>query len=371
MQITEYETAIQPSMYIAPDFSMELQQYNTCYSFYEQTPAQPSCCSSNYCCDPWESSFPTGIQISAFDPTQEAFANPVDQPANDPDAWMLMGPSMQQTPELPCTTVDIVPAYQHCTASSASFQAYPAFPDYSLDDQPPQPHFLQPSNPEVLDHDHDHDHDTDSLSSSDAADMSAAGSPEGEDSFDLDSIFEGSDLEERSVQVHARKGKSMSRSPVVITFELLAEHFHESLETAASKIGIGKSTMKHVCRRLGIEKWPYTHKGHRKNRPRKLAHHQISASSIVFTDSHEFFDAAALPRVAAPEAPGLLGASQPSAPALYMSAGLGEAGAMEEGIGGMYNRGCQGESSGSMISETDLNFLWDCVGRTGMDACRV
>ncbi|EKX50450.1 hypothetical protein GUITHDRAFT_103684 [Guillardia theta CCMP2712] len=278
---------------------------------------------------------------------------------------------MQQTPELPCTTVDIVPAYQHCTASSASFQAYPAFPDYSLDDQPPPPHFLQPSNPEVLDHDHDHDHDTDSLSSSDAADMSAAGSPEGEDSFDLDSIFEGSDLEERSVQVHARKGKSMSRSPVVITFELLAEHFHESLETAASKIGIGKSTMKHVCRRLGIEKWPYTHKGHRKNRPRKLAHHQISASSIVFTDSHEFFGAAALPRVAAPEAPGLLGASQPeSAPALYMSAGLGEAalapagvmgmaaaageqGAMEEGIGGMHERGCQGESSGRIF------FDWD------------
>ena len=192
MQITEYETAIQPSMHITSDFSMELQQFNTCYSYFEQTPAQPSSCCSHYCFDPCDSSFPAAIQISTFDPAQEAFANPVNQHVDDPEAWMLIGPSMQQTPDLPWTTVDMVqPAYPNC---SASLQDYPAFPDYSID----QPHCLQPSNPEVLDNDHDHNHDhdheqdTDSLSSSDAPDMSAAGSsPEGEDSFDVTASSRG------------------------------------------------------------------------------------------------------------------------------------------------------------------------------------
>ena len=32
--------------------------------------------------------------------------------------------------------------------------------------------------------------------------------------------------------------------------------------------GIGKSTMKIVCRRLGIEKWPYVHTGSRRRRAR-------------------------------------------------------------------------------------------------------
>eukprot|EP00960_Hanusia_phi_P070362 767292-Hanusia_phi.AAC.4 len=59
------------------------------------------------------------------------------------------------------------------------------------------------------------------------------------------------------VRVQSRQTDFQSGKPVEITFELLAEHFHESLEVAAAKIGIGKSTMKLVCRQLGVEKWPY------------------------------------------------------------------------------------------------------------------
>ncbi|EKX54716.1 hypothetical protein GUITHDRAFT_149835 [Guillardia theta CCMP2712] len=59
------------------------------------------------------------------------------------------------------------------------------------------------------------------------------------------------------VRIHSRQVDLQSSKPVEITLERLAEHFHESLEVAAAKIGIGKSTMKLVCRRLGVQKWPY------------------------------------------------------------------------------------------------------------------
>eukprot|EP00960_Hanusia_phi_P025559 745722-Hanusia_phi.AAC.3 len=73
-----------------------------------------------------------------------------------------------------------------------------------------------------------------------------------------------------SVKVQVRNSRTTARSePIEITYEQLATHFHRSLESAASSIGIGKSTMKVVCRRLGIKKWPYTHKGQRRRRPSK------------------------------------------------------------------------------------------------------
>ncbi|EKX51231.1 hypothetical protein GUITHDRAFT_151017 [Guillardia theta CCMP2712] len=59
------------------------------------------------------------------------------------------------------------------------------------------------------------------------------------------------------VRVQSRQSFFQSDKPVEITLELLADHFHESLEVAAAKIGIGKSTMKLVCRQLGVDKWPY------------------------------------------------------------------------------------------------------------------
>mmetsp|Transcript_12380 Transcript_12380/g.28519 ORF Transcript_12380/g.28519 Transcript_12380/m.28519 type:complete len:347 (-) Transcript_12380:60-1100(-) len=54
--------------------------------------------------------------------------------------------------------------------------------------------------------------------------------------------------------------------PVIISYELLSKHFHESLDAATAKIGISKTTMKAACRRLGIVKWPYAHKGPRRRR---------------------------------------------------------------------------------------------------------
>ncbi|EKX54731.1 hypothetical protein GUITHDRAFT_99385 [Guillardia theta CCMP2712] len=75
-----------------------------------------------------------------------------------------------------------------------------------------------------------------------------------------------------AVRVQSRQSFFQSDKPVEITLERLAEHFHESLEVAAAKIGIGKSTMKLVCRQLGVEKWPYKCKGARKTKagPKKL-----------------------------------------------------------------------------------------------------
>ncbi|EKX54717.1 hypothetical protein GUITHDRAFT_99374 [Guillardia theta CCMP2712] len=68
------------------------------------------------------------------------------------------------------------------------------------------------------------------------------------------------------VRVQSRQSFFQSDKPVEITLERLAEHFHESLEVAAAKIGIGKSTMKLVCRQLGVQKWPYKHNGGRKGK---------------------------------------------------------------------------------------------------------
>ncbi len=37
----------------------------------------------------------------------------------------------------------------------------------------------------------------------------------------------------------------------------LEEHFHMSIETAATKLGIGLTTLKKLCRHYGIGRWPY------------------------------------------------------------------------------------------------------------------
>ncbi|EKX51804.1 hypothetical protein GUITHDRAFT_102413 [Guillardia theta CCMP2712] len=65
------------------------------------------------------------------------------------------------------------------------------------------------------------------------------------------------------VRIQSRQAHARSDKPVEITLELLSCHFHESLEVAAAKIGIGKSTMKLVCRQLGVRRWPYRQVGSR------------------------------------------------------------------------------------------------------------
>jgi hypothetical protein len=53
---------------------------------------------------------------------------------------------------------------------------------------------------------------------------------------------------------------------LVLTRELLESHYHEPLDTVADRLGISKTTIKAACRRLGLPKWPFTHKGPRKRR---------------------------------------------------------------------------------------------------------
>ncbi|EKX51966.1 hypothetical protein GUITHDRAFT_102578 [Guillardia theta CCMP2712] len=101
-------------------------------------------------------------------------------------------------------------------------------------------------------------------------------------------VGEEKDGSEGVVIVLARKGRSeaAARKRVEVTYEMLASHFNKSLVETSRKIvslllmcsslvltggrrclqGIGKSTMKIVCRRLGIHKWPYKHTGKRRRR---------------------------------------------------------------------------------------------------------
>eukprot|EP00960_Hanusia_phi_P051316 760720-Hanusia_phi.AAC.2 len=62
-----------------------------------------------------------------------------------------------------------------------------------------------------------------------------------------------------------------------VTRSMLEQYFHESIDSAALKIGIGKSTMKVICRRLGVKRWPYTNKGV----PRKRRAAAISMSCLL------------------------------------------------------------------------------------------
>eukprot|EP00960_Hanusia_phi_P067002 766523-Hanusia_phi.AAC.4 len=96
---------------------------------------------------------------------------------------------------------------------------------------------------------------------------------------------EGDSLED-TVTVRSRK-EGQSENIIKIDKSMLQQHFHEKMETAAKKLvrivhntsfglgviepwqGVGKSTMKLVCRKLGVLRWPYTSKGVRKIRKPK------------------------------------------------------------------------------------------------------
>eukprot|EP00960_Hanusia_phi_P043646 756174-Hanusia_phi.AAC.1 len=81
--------------------------------------------------------------------------------------------------------------------------------------------------------------------------------PESEDQTSIDSLSSS----EAAVTIKTRNQRDGKPKVLSITRELLSRHFHKTIEEAASEIGLGKSTLKQVCRKLGIEKWPYTNKG--------------------------------------------------------------------------------------------------------------
>ncbi|EKX36408.1 hypothetical protein GUITHDRAFT_117408 [Guillardia theta CCMP2712] len=89
---------------------------------------------------------------------------------------------------------------------------------------------------------------------------------------DIDRIFEEQEAEdhnssdslssaETAITIKTRNHRDGKAKVVTVTRELLEQHFHQTIEEAAAKIGLGKSTLKMVCRKLGVEKWPYTNKG--------------------------------------------------------------------------------------------------------------
>jgi len=75
---------------------------------------------------------------------------------------------------------------------------------------------------------------------------------------------------EGAVEIHVRgKSEHGQGGAVKLTYEMLSLCFHENLDSVASKLGVSKTAIKSACRRLGIQKWPYAHKGPRRRHPRK------------------------------------------------------------------------------------------------------
>mmetsp|Transcript_54764 Transcript_54764/g.111783 ORF Transcript_54764/g.111783 Transcript_54764/m.111783 type:complete len:233 (-) Transcript_54764:293-991(-) len=74
---------------------------------------------------------------------------------------------------------------------------------------------------------------------------------------------------EISVEIHSRGKSEHSQTAIILSYETLAGHFHENLDSVASKLHVSKTAIKSACRRLGIHKWPYAHKGSRKRNPSK------------------------------------------------------------------------------------------------------
>jgi len=51
------------------------------------------------------------------------------------------------------------------------------------------------------------------------------------------------------------------RAPIAVTWQALTAHFHMPLCEAARSFGIGMTSLKKVCRGLGLQRWPYSRKG--------------------------------------------------------------------------------------------------------------
>ena len=51
------------------------------------------------------------------------------------------------------------------------------------------------------------------------------------------------------------------RKPISLTIQNVSQYFHMPLPTAAKVLGVSKTSMKQICRRLGIGSWPYKRGG--------------------------------------------------------------------------------------------------------------
>jgi hypothetical protein len=82
------------------------------------------------------------------------------------------------------------------------------------------------------------------------------------------------DRGKHTVAMHPRQSKKTgeapqkNRPPITFTNDQIEKLFHLDLNTAATNLGISASSLKIVCRMLGINRWPYTKKG--KSNPQKI-----------------------------------------------------------------------------------------------------
>ena len=55
---------------------------------------------------------------------------------------------------------------------------------------------------------------------------------------------------------NAEGAASRGRSPLGVTLDQLRVHFDKHLKDAARDLGVGSTTLKRICRRFGINRWP-------------------------------------------------------------------------------------------------------------------
>ena len=79
----------------------------------------------------------------------------------------------------------------------------------------------------------------------------------------------------RSSRIAAR-----SNSPVTLDLEVMRSRFHLRRSDAAADLGISETTLKQVCRKLGISRWPSRVTGYETN-----LHNPRGVGSVAFSGS--------------------------------------------------------------------------------------
>jgi len=57
--------------------------------------------------------------------------------------------------------------------------------------------------------------------------------------------------------IRRKRGKRTFCKPSTLTQEMVSRYFHLPMKQAAKELRIGEAPLKRVCRRLGINRWPY------------------------------------------------------------------------------------------------------------------
>lgn len=54
-----------------------------------------------------------------------------------------------------------------------------------------------------------------------------------------------------------RRGVDAVPAPIEVSYEMLSDNFHLPMFKVAENLGIGATTLKHICRKFGLSEWPY------------------------------------------------------------------------------------------------------------------